>query len=280
MASSNGAFADGEWIPRVNYSMYWERKEKFSLHEDTYDHWIMLVVSDGSFYYEILEHKGTAGRGDIVFCPPRTPFRRVVITPLTFLLVRLIWENKHGQPIAAPETVPIGKISIGNTARLSSTCEQIRQAQTMEEPWRSQLKAHYVLDLWYLYGKETGIFGGVGGHAIDLSGRDTADPLMQTAASLIERSAFQPFTLKSVAQSLHLSPAQFTKKFKSTFGMTPIRHITALRLDKAKSLLLETKMTLDQISECCGYPNGFYLNRVFMKHMKMTPSQFRSLHLL
>ena len=63
-----------------------------------------------------------------------------------------------------------------------------------------------------------------------------------------------------------------------SFGVTPLRYLTSLRLNKAKMLLLETNMTIEQISECCGYQNGFYLNRVFVKYEHTTPSRYRNTH--
>ncbi|TMV48638.1 helix-turn-helix transcriptional regulator [Paenibacillus mesophilus] len=77
---------------------------------------------------------------------------------------------------------------------------------------------------------------------------------------------------------LGLSPARFTQKFKADFGITPMQHLTSIRLEKAKRFLLETTLTLEQISESIGYQNGYYLNRIFMKHMKVTPAKYRKAH--
>ncbi|MFB9750918.1 hypothetical protein ACFFNY_04950 [Paenibacillus hodogayensis] len=46
------------------------------------------------------------------------------------------------------------------------------------------------------------------------------------------------------------------------------QYATALRLEKAKKLLVETNLTLDQISECCGYQNGFYFKPRVQKQLR------------
>ncbi|MET3208746.1 UNVERIFIED_CONTAM: transcriptional regulator GlxA family with amidase domain [Paenibacillus sp. PvR008] len=66
--------------------------------------------------------------------------------------------------------------------------------------------------------------------------------------------------------------------FKTAVGLTPIRYVTTLRLEKAQTLLLETEYTLDDISGKCGYLNGFYFSRVFSTRKHISPSQYRKLN--
>ncbi|WP_342417091.1 hypothetical protein NST83_06980 [Paenibacillus sp. FSL R10-2782] len=46
-----------------------------------------------------------------------------------------------------------------------------------------------------------------------------------------------------------LSLVQFTRRFQTVVGLTAIRYVTALRLEKAWTLLLETEYTLDYIGK-------------------------------
>jgi transcriptional regulator GlxA family with amidase domain len=101
---------------------------------------------------------------------------------------------------------------------------------------------------------------------------------MEQASQILLRQALQPVMLKEVAAELGLSPVRFTQRFKLHFGVTPIAYLTSLRLNKAKMLLLESNLTLDQIADCIGFQNGFYLNRLFARHLGMTPASYRKLH--
>jgi transcriptional regulator GlxA family with amidase domain len=96
----------------------------------------------------------------------------------------------------------------------------------------------------------------------------------------MQSQAFERFRLNALAASLGVSRAQLCQKFHTELGTTPIKYVTALRLEKAKKLLVETNLTLDQISECCGYQNGFYLSRVFKNNCGVTPKQYRLEHRL
>lgn len=261
-------------LPRLSLSMYWQQKEKFLMYEDTYPHWTIFAVEDGSFYFEIADSKGTAAFGDLVVCPPGVPFRRVVVTPVTFYFL----QAQH-EPGAAcePAPFPAGKIAVvRHTARLASDYAILRSVETYKEPLRKRLLEHCLRDFELMLRLESEP------ETLSLrqSGPPTVDPLMEEAAAFIRQHALQPLQLKSLAAALGLSPVQLTKRFKTSFGTTPIDFLTELRLDKAKTLLLETKLTIEQIAECCGYQTGFYLHRLFTKRLNISPSQFRKAYLV
>lgn len=268
--SPPGQPAPTAFVPKLTAAMVWKRKEKFLLYEDTYHDWVLFAVEEGSFHYEIADQQGTAAFGDLVLCPPRTPFRRVIITPLTFHFLRFVWEDAEGNAIDPGDAIPVGKISLKDSARLAANYGWLSAAK-MRTPAGIGLVNHFLRDLWLMYCRETtGMQRAAAGEA--------GDPTMAKALEQLKKRAFQPFNLQEVAAALGLTPVQFSKRFKKAFGETPIDCVTRLRLEKARTLLTETRLTLEQISECCGYANGFYLHRVFVKHMHTTPSQYRKAH--
>lgn len=272
----------GTVAPTLNHIAYWLDKSKFLLYEDQYVDWTLFLVDNGSFQYEICGGKGTASFGDIVFCPPRTPFRRVVITPLSFYFIRVSW---HAPASSAPlsllpkgpipdELLPLGKISLPQTERLTSNYAALRQAMSLYEPERTLRVNHLLQDIWLLY---------VDAYAppdrrTDAVELISADRQMLEAHTLIRQHAYDTIHLQDIADRLKLSSVQLTRKFKQTYGITPLHYLTMVRLEKAKQLLLETTLTIDQISECCGYQSGFSLSRVFARHERIPPSRYRSLH--
>ncbi|TNJ63949.1 helix-turn-helix transcriptional regulator [Paenibacillus hemerocallicola] len=269
-------FPLSDCVPRLIYSMYWERKDKFLFYEDTYKEWTIFAVESGSFYYELGGDKGIATFGDLLICPPKTPFRRVIVKPLTFFVLRLRWYNREGTRIEPSESREFftGKINIQNTSRLSADYMMMKKSETFDNERRLHRISHYVQDIWLMYCGESGEEQGADNRITP----NQPDPKMLKASSLIQKHAFQTIDLKHIAAILGLSPARLTQKFKADFGITPIQHLTSIRLEKAKRLLLETTLTLEQISESIGYQNGYYLNRIFMKHMNVTPAKYRKAH--
>lgn len=82
-------------------------------------------------------------------------------------------------------------------------------------------------------------------------------------------------TLDDVAFEVDLSPNYFSHLFKQEFGMTFIDYLTHVRLEKAKGLLEENKLTLKEIGYMVGYKDPNYFSRVFKKHYDESPKHFQ-----
>ncbi|TMV46434.1 helix-turn-helix transcriptional regulator [Paenibacillus mesophilus] len=272
------ALSPEQLVPFIHNVRYWRHKEQFLMETDSHHAWMMFAVESGSFRYEIDGEEGTAERGDLVFCPPFTTFRRVIVKPLTFFVFNFslhagerddsagqspdVWAGDKGR-----SGLPSGKVTIRDVQRLASDFDYLRSVWELdEEPYASR-KQYLLLDIWRLYGWET-----------DANRRFASvreDPLMERAELLIRERAHVPFSMKELAGELGLSPVQLTRRFTSAYGKTPGAYGAALRLNKARALLVETDWTLDDIARRCGYDNGFYFSRAFSAKMGMPPSHYR-----
>ncbi|RKN86295.1 helix-turn-helix domain-containing protein [Paenibacillus ginsengarvi] len=262
-------------IPQLTYCRYWERKDKFLFYEDTCKEWTIFAVVDGSFQYEFNNEKGIAAFGDLIVCPANTVLRRVVISPLTFFAIRVRWRINDMASMGQAEAPRfIGKTRIADTKRLAGNYALMKQSEGLSEEVKLWLCGHYMQDIWLLYGEECSRWP----WPAKWQAGKQPEPIMNEASSLIRKHAFETFDLKEIAAQLQLSPARLCQKFKASFGQTPSQFLTDLRLEKARQLLLETTMTLDQISEYIGYQNAYYLSHIFKKHTGVTPSSFRKTH--
>ena len=82
-------------------------------------------------------------------------------------------------------------------------------------------------------------------------------------------------SLEDVSEAFHLSPPYVSKYIKDKSGKTFGEHLTAIRLSRAKSLLISGNDTIENISYSVGYPNVEHFIRTFKKHFNMTPMQYR-----
>lgn len=264
-------------VPELTHYVYWERKEAFLFQEDTYLEWTVFAVEGGSFAYEVGDRKGTASIGDLVFCPPGLPFRRVVVAPLTFHFIRFRWLGQNGQSMKesalSDRSLPIGQIHIHQTDCLQRNFERMKHADTCERQAKMVLLRHSLLDMWLLFGEQC-----ARERSSARSQHQKEDALMAIAIKRIREQAFEPFNLKELSKALGLTPTYFSKRFKAAYHTTPVQYLTSLRLDKAKTMLVETSFNLDRIAEACGYLNGYYLNRVFARHVGMPPIRYRNRH--
>lgn len=91
------------------------------------------------------------------------------------------------------------------------------------------------------------------------------------------RSRFaEDLSLEDVAEFVHLNPFYFSKVFKQHAGETFIDFLTGLRIDRAKELIGEDRLSIKEVSYEVGYNDPNYFSRVFKKVTGVTPSEFRA----
>jgi len=78
------------------------------------------------------------------------------------------------------------------------------------------------------------------------------------------------------AKMCNLSVYQFIRNFKRATHLSPARYIEKIRINKAKELLAETNLTINEISGLVGYSDAFYFSKVFKKVTNFSPSDFRT----
>lgn len=81
---------------------------------------------------------------------------------------------------------------------------------------------------------------------------------------------------REVAEFFGISENHFIREFKSEVGITPTKYLNNLRLAHAKKLLRSSNMSVDEISETCGYARANYFCKIFKEHCGMTPLTYRN----
>ncbi|MEG9269301.1 AraC family transcriptional regulator [Qipengyuania sp. Mu-71] len=85
----------------------------------------------------------------------------------------------------------------------------------------------------------------------------------------------EDLSLDELAAEAQLSPFHFARMFKQSLGAPPRVYLTRLRVEKACELLEQTDLPITQIAFEVGYSSNQVLARVFLKHMRMNPSDYR-----
>jgi AraC family transcriptional regulator len=82
-------------------------------------------------------------------------------------------------------------------------------------------------------------------------------------------------SLEQLASLCDLSVSYFARGFKNGTGVPPHRWLIEMRLDKAKDLLLNTKMPLAEVAVACGFADQCHLTRKFRRATGDTPATWR-----
>ncbi len=87
---------------------------------------------------------------------------------------------------------------------------------------------------------------------------------------------YQTVTLESMADQFHLSEPYISKYIKDKSSKTFGEHVAHIRMKRAKTLLKNGNMTVENIAYAVGYQNVEHFNRTFKKTFDMTPIQYRN----
>jgi AraC family transcriptional regulator len=72
-----------------------------------------------------------------------------------------------------------------------------------------------------------------------------------------------------------MSQFHFARMFKQSLGVPPRVYLTRLRVEKAREMLEHTDLPVTQIALEVGYSSNQVLARVFLKHQRMSPTDYR-----
>lgn len=99
--------------------------------------------------------------------------------------------------------------------------------------------------------------------------------LINQAINFIQHHYEEKISLDDVAQKLNLSKHYLCSAFKKVTGENMSLYINKLRIEKAKSLLLESDSRIQEIFEEVGYSNQQYFSKVFKKITGITVTEYK-----
>jgi AraC family transcriptional regulator len=87
--------------------------------------------------------------------------------------------------------------------------------------------------------------------------------------------AAEEFSLERLAEQAGLSRFHFQRLFKSATGVSPSRYHINLRMNEARRLLRETKMSVVDVALEVGYTNPSHFAQLFRRETGLSPSDYR-----
>lgn len=104
---------------------------------------------------------------------------------------------------------------------------------------------------------------------------DGYSSLIRKAVRLVRKYYDQGVTLEEIAGRLFVSGEYLSAQFKKETGSGFSETVRRLRIERIKSLLVNTRLKLHQIAELTGYSDPKYMSRVFKEETGLLPNEFR-----
>jgi transcriptional regulator GlxA family with amidase domain len=117
--------------------------------------------------------------------------------------------------------------------------------------------------------------------AVTLIPRESTLPTPQArlaeraVAEMSESIAQADFDVASLCRRLGVSRRTLELATRERLGQSPYQILSAMRLSRAKELLLHSEQTIAQVGEECGYPAPHHFSAWFKQRARMAPKKFR-----
>jgi AraC-like DNA-binding protein len=90
----------------------------------------------------------------------------------------------------------------------------------------------------------------------------------------LERRACDDVSVQSLASQTRVTADHLRGLFRSRYGTTPVAYRTAVRMARARDLLVASALNVSEVAERTGYADPLYFSRVFRRHFGVPPSEF------
>jgi len=91
----------------------------------------------------------------------------------------------------------------------------------------------------------------------------------------LEQHLSEDVSLDELGELTGYHPLYLQRIFKQRIGCTPHGHLTALRLQRARELLMTTALPVSQVAQQCGYSSVSHFNALFKKAAGCPPLTYR-----
>ncbi len=103
------------------------------------------------------------------------------------------------------------------------------------------------------------------------------DELVNKILLMLDERLYTHITLEELARSLNYSTTYLSQYFSRVTHYGIVEYYNIMKINEAKRLMRDTKMTLADISRTLGFCNQHYFSKIFKKFNNVTPRYYRKL---
>ena len=269
-------------IPDVITILYYELSPSFSTAGESHDFWEMLYVERGQVLCNSESESFTLHQGELVFHKPNN-FHRIScdgVHGASIFIITFSCRSKAMQTLAnntfvvnSQHTKIIKRLI--NESLVTFVPSEYPLVEFEDAPiGGKQLVRNYLEELLIFL---------IRGDAKTDSTRELAperphlnESLAQKIEDYLTVHLRGKVTLEEISERFHYGKSSLCEIFKRTYGETIIGYHTRLKIEAAKRLLFEKKLTVSEVSEHLGFESPEYFSRTFKKLAGISPRAFRN----
>ena len=104
---------------------------------------------------------------------------------------------------------------------------------------------------------------------------ETANRSLEEIIAWIHDHPEADLSIESLAALAHMSVRNFARRFREETGVTPAKYVERIRLAAARSRLENSLASIESVAASAGFINTERMRRTFMRHLKISPQDYR-----
>ncbi len=92
----------------------------------------------------------------------------------------------------------------------------------------------------------------------------------------IDKNHIEITSISEVAEKFSFEPTYFSRVFKKNMGVSANYYICCLKLEDSEKLLADTNLSMEIVSQKCGFNSASYFTKCFKKRYGISPIQYRN----
>lgn len=225
------------------------RDKQFKIPQAVHSATSVMVTFQGEFDYFSDGEEKRVGPYEPVVYKKGHYYKRSVVTPIRYVLISFS---------ASLEKYPVFlEYDEHDKERIKNTVDHLKEA--VQNNLGIEVVEHLVNDLLLM----------------SKINEQPQNNVLPEVINFIKEHFEESIPLDRLAEISGYSKQFLIRKFKRSYNKTPLEYITHLRLNKAKSLLIDTTQPISEIAEKCGFENQYYFSNVFKRKVGLSPLKYR-----
>lgn len=117
---------------------------------------------------------------------------------------------------------------------------------------------------------------GLGSQTSDFSQTVSNEEIVTRSITFIEMNYYNDINVDMISKSVNYSRSYLSRLFKKSTGYSVPEYISLVRIKKAKRLLLQSSLNINEVAKSVGFNDPFYFSRSFKKITGVSPISYKS----
>jgi len=261
---------DAELIPRQLPLVVTERSYTPTINGDRHPFVQVVLARRGRLDMQVGDVRGFSGETRFALVPHEVEHRywatganRFLVLDLSTAMIEDVQRNlEHSASLPDDPFPVVGEklLSLGSLLRAELA------GGGLDEPLIAETLGHYAASL---------LLQPFAGPAPMSPSSTATRRLARLTRDYLDASYAEPLAIGQIAATVGASASHVQRAFRAHHGATIVAYVRARRLDHAKTLLLETDLSITEVAFAAGFHDLAYFTRTFTRDVGIPPSRFR-----